>query len=133
MTKQDRKALAEYVRSVANEMELRDWTIEVLAEPCADGNVAYVTCTFGRKQAQVSFAHDFRDRAPEEQRDTVVHELVHLHLESATSMVRNDLEPWLGKQADAMFFDGYRRQIEYGVDALAAAVAKHLPVIAWPE
>lgn len=131
MTKAERKVLGGYVRDTADAMELRDWTIELMHDPCEDGAMATVNSPFGRKLARVWVCEDFRERSAEEQRDTIVHELVHLHLESAASMVRTDLEEHLGKQADKLFFDAWRRLFEYGIDGLSAAIAKHLPLIDW--
>lgn len=131
MTEHERQALYRYIRWVANEMELRDWTIELLRETCEDGAYAVVYPTFGRKIAEIKLTENFRELAPETQRHTIVHELVHCHLEPAANMVYKDLEDYLGKQTDQIFWNGFKRQIEYGVDAIAAAIAKHLPLIDW--
>jgi hypothetical protein len=47
-------------------------------------------------------------------------------------MVRTDLEEFLGKQTDQVFYNGFRRQVEYSTDAIATAIAKHMPLIDWP-
>ena len=133
MTKHEREVLGEYVRSVADTMELRDWRIEISDEPAPVDSHGHVTNTYGRKLAVIRFAADFRSLDAEQQRHTVVHELVHCHLESATNMVLNDLESHLSKQSDQLFWEGFKRQIEYGVAALAYALAKHIPLIVWPE
>lgn len=133
MKKRDRKALAAYVRTCADTIELRDWTITVGAEPAPSDADGYVVITYGRKLAYITFAEDFRSFDPDRQRHTVAHELIHCHLEPACNMVQNDLEPHLAAQGDQVFFAGFKRQIEYGVDALAAAMAKHLPHIGWPR
>lgn len=132
MKKRDRKALGRYVRHVADLMELRDWTVELGREPTPDGIAGRCNIVYGRKLARIGVASDFRDDDPESQRQTIAHELVHCHLDSAYNMVQNDLEDLLGKPADTVFLLGYKRQMEYGVDALASAIAKHLPLIEWP-
>jgi hypothetical protein len=131
MNDRDRAALSLYVRWVADELELRDWTINLSAELPPEGCHALVTSTYGRKLATIKFEDDFRSLDPEQQRHTVVHELVHCHLESATNIVLNDLEEYLGKTADQVFWNGFKRQIEYGVDGIASAIAKHMPLIDW--
>jgi len=133
MKKRDRKELGRYVRWCADQMELRDWTIHLGHEPAPSDADGYVVITYGRKLARITVAEDFRSFDPERQRHTIAHELIHCHLESACNMVQNDLERHLSTQADQVFFDGFKRQIEYGVDALASAVAKHLPFIDWPD
>ena len=133
MTKPEQKALGEYVRLVADMLELRDWTIELSEEPAPADSYGHITNTYGRKLAVLKLAPDFRSLTASQQRHTVVHELVHCHLESATNMVLNDLESHLAKQADQLFWEGFKRQIEYGVDALASAIAKQMPLIVWPK
>lgn len=131
MTKKERKALGLYIRWVGDAMELRDWTFELSRkEPDTDA-FATVTPTYGRKIAVIDLCPDFRAMAPEKQRHVIVHELVHCHLEPAASMVRSDLEKHLGETTDRVFWDGFKRQVEYGVDALASAIAKHMPLIDW--
>jgi hypothetical protein len=131
--KRDRRALADYIRTIADEMGLRDWDVQLEPEPCGDGNAAHMRATFGRKLAKISVEKDFKTaQTPEEQRDSIVHELVHCHFESMASMVRCDLERIVGQPTDQVFFNGFERQFEYGVDAMACALAKHLPLISWP-
>ncbi len=133
MTKRDRAALGRYVRWVANEMELRDWTVTIGAdhcEPLLEGNA---TCTYGQRHLAIEFGEHFRDRDPEEQRETVVHELVHAHLDVCWKMVQADLADALGKPVYYVFCDSYRRAMEYSVDALSKTIAKHMPLIEWSK
>lgn len=131
MKKKHRKALTRYARLLADEVGLRDWQIKVSPEPCDPSSSAHVTIAYGRKLATISVPDDFRDQAPEEQRNSVVHELVHCHFESMANAVQNDLVELLGRPADGLFFASFRRQYEYGTDAVAEALARHLPLIDW--
>lgn len=133
MTEQEWHALAVYVSCIASKLELRDWTITVNRRPCDDGAYATIYPTYGRKVADVHFVENFRDLDRDVQRHTVVHELVHCHLESAANMVYRDVEAIVGKPADLVFYSGFKRQMEYGVDGLATALAQHMPHIVWPE
>lgn len=133
VTKKDRKALIAYIRSTADAMGLRDWDIRLDEEWAQQGKAASVQAAYGRKFARIWIGREFRTESPEDQRNTVVHELIHLHLESAGDMVFSDLEKILGRPADAVFTNGFSRQLEYGVDALACALAPHMPLIEWPE
>lgn len=114
-------------------MELRDWEVIVavgdLETPGAGAEVEVVE---GRKLARIVVDENFRGKAPDVQRYIVVHELVHCHLTPVQHQVEYDLEKELGRQADRLFSDGFRRNLEYGVDGLASAIAKHLPLIEWP-
>lgn len=140
MRKRDRRALEEYVRWIANEIELRDWTIIVdiaaVASPeRADGQEWGATSQSipGRKACTLTFPTEFRDRRLEEVRSTVVHELVHAHHAPMWEMVRIDLAPSLVQPTYDMFCCGYERWMEFAVDAVADALAKHLPLIEWPK
>lgn len=133
MRKRDRLELERYVRHVANEMELRDWTLQLLTAPCDPDYNAHVHIVYGRKLAQIAVDSDFRSFSPEKQRATIVHELVHCLLEPATNMALNDVQPHLGLVASRIWEDSFRRSIEYSTDAIADALAKHLPLITWPK
>jgi len=133
MTKRDQKELLRYIRWVADELELRDWTLTLLDTPAPADALGHMSETYGRKVAEIQVCSDFRNLDAEQQRHTIVHELVHCHLASPTNMVLNDLEEELSDTADRIFWSGYKRQIEYSTDALASALAKHLPLIDWPK
>ena len=133
MKKRDRKALIAYVRETADNIGLRDWEIRLSGEPATEGKAASVQAAFGRKFARILVGKNFRNESPEDQRDTIVHELIHLHLEPAADMVYRDLEKILGRPADAVFTNGFDRQLEYAIDGLAGAISPSLPVIDWPK
>lgn len=132
MRKRDRKALGEYCRDVADRIELRDWHIDLSHEPAGDPAWATSECIFGRRRVVLRFCEEFRSLTPDDQRNVVVHELVHCHLAALQSQLERDLERHLGLGADRVFFDSARRNLEYAVDGLASALAKHLPPIEWP-
>jgi hypothetical protein len=132
MRKRDRRELERYIRWMANEMELRDWTITLADDPCSPGNKGECLAVMGRKRATILLAKDFRSHEPEDQRVTIVHELLHCHWTAAWEMVGRDLEKALGSQADIIFCSAFDRNAEYAIDATAAALAKHLPLIDWP-
>lgn len=133
LTKRDRKALAHYIRWVADHLELRDWEFDLEREPSEDDCWATVTPTYGKKHAAITVAANFRELAPYKQREIVVHELVHCHLAQVQSQVEDDLEEQLSKSTDAIFFAAFRRNVEYAVDGLSKALAEHFPLIAWPD
>jgi hypothetical protein len=133
MKKRDRAELKRYIRWIANEMELRDWTIFLAGESCENENLATCALVFGQKYATIRVCKDFRTLDADQQRKTVVHELLHCHWHAAWEMVDRDLEKALGAQADLLFSAGFNRNAEHALDATAAALAKHLPRIDWPE
>jgi hypothetical protein len=76
MRKRDRKELGRYIRAVADEMGLRDWTFNVvIGDPTADlpgvdYALASIECVDGRKYAVITFHEATRAEPPERLRDT---------------------------------------------------------------
>lgn len=133
MRRRDRRVLAEYIRTTADRLGLRDWTFELQHEPCDDDALASVHPCEGRKVATICVAHDFRERKPAEQRQTIVHELIHCHHASASDIIRLDLVKQLSQSTYDVVFFGFRRQMEYMVDGIAEGIAHHFPMIEWPD
>lgn len=133
MRKRDLQALAAYVDECAHRLGLCDWETRVEREPADDDCNAQTHLVYGRKLARLRFAADVCSAPPESLRQTVAHELIHCHLEAARSMVDLDLTTHLGKQTAEVFYEGFLRQLEYGIDGLAVAVATGLPLIEWPN
>ena len=127
-TKKQRKLLRAYVRWVADSMELRDWSITLVYDPPADDNcLAHVKCVYGRKIATITFPRDFFDCSPERQRHAITHELVHLHF-SGLEWQYNNLSDRVAPDVFHAIWGGLQDQLEFAVDAMASAVAKHLPM-----
>lgn len=140
MRKRDRRELDRYVRWVANEIGLRDWTLEVVIDQPAvdDGRDASkwgASCApvVGRKYATLTFAPWHRRETRESLRETVVHELVHCHLFGVWDTCRSDTLTHLGQATYDVFISSVERHMEYGVDAIAEALAPHMPLIDWPD
>lgn len=131
MTRRERTALTRYIRWVANEMNLRDWTVVLDDDPCVEGLDGSASCANSQRHIVIAVAATFRDYPPAEQRETIVHELLHAHHEYCWRMVQTDLAEPLGKIAYYMFCDQYRRAMEYTVDALAKTIAPRMPMIDW--
>ncbi len=128
MKRKQHKALAAYVRDTANRLALRDWTVALNVGPLreADHN-GQVECVYGRRYAVVTVPPDF-DRQPREtQRHTVVHELVHCHLDPLRLVVEN-LETNLGDALYGVTMGTHRDATEYATDALADAFSPLIPL-----
>lgn len=133
VTKKDHQALSGYIRLIADEIGLRDWSFKLLDEPPDNPDwLADVNCQQGRRFAFIRVRSDFRDSDLSDVRSTICHELVHCHLAPLQHQCDNDLDGLLGRAAAEVFSGGYRRNLEYAVDAIAEALAPHLPLIEWP-
>lgn len=127
MTNRQRRSLAKYIAGVAVEIGLRDWTLRFEAAPCEDPALATVQTVYGRKIANVRVAADFSDYSPEEQRNAIVHELIHVHFAQQNQAVADALDV-LGHEAQTVAAAAYRVGHEYGVDGLAYAIAPNYPL-----
>lgn len=127
MTSEQRQSLATYTSEMAVELGLTDWTLDFPNdEPSIEDAIASVDPVYGRKRATIRFRRDFMHCPPEEQRQTVIHELVHLHFAAQTQAVVDALKP-LGMTAE-LAADYYQLTHEYAVDALAEAIARYFPL-----
>jgi len=126
--------LAEYVREVANRIELRDWAFRLDRLPLGtkdDDRDAYamVTVVYGRKLARIAFCHEWNTIAADERRHVVVHELLHCHVNQVHILLSNQLPSMIGDHAWEPINQSIRFQTEHIVDALADALAPHMPTI----
>jgi hypothetical protein len=127
-TKTTRKALAVYVRRVADGLGLRDWTFILDYETSAlVGENARIDVTYGRRVATICWGETFWAESRKDQRNTVVHELLHVHLDAIQAVAR-DMEEQLGTFAFSVFNDNHHRQTENATDAIAAAISGHFPL-----
>jgi hypothetical protein len=132
MKKRERKALERYVRMVAGEVGLRDWAFYFdWDKPADEGDGASVWWPEGQKRARLRFNERFREYDPESQRRFVVHELVHCHFAPMQDTVEEDLQPHLSRPTYDIYSRGFRRDLEYGIDAVADTLARHMPLIDW--
>lgn len=116
-----------YIRTVADLMGLRDCRIRLNPLPIDpdSGNAGGCQPTYGRRSARISLLDAYEDA--EELRNTVVHELLHVHLEPIQWHV-NGLEPILGQPAFQVFDDAVKDQLEVAVDSITECWAETLPL-----
>jgi hypothetical protein len=152
LTKKRMRTIEVYIRFCANELGLRDWTIQVVFKPSVDDlrNVddhdsrsdvwgAALDPVRGRKHASVLLGDEVIERLldgdKEEFRQTVAHELFHCHLAPLWEQLREDLyeSRLLPHPAYDLFIRSAERNLEYANDAMADAAAKALPLIDWKK
>lgn len=122
------RKMGKYVRWMANELGLRDWTTTVHWNVLSDGDYqAHVECTYGRKHAIITLGKCWSGLSQEERRETIVHELLHCHLDAITVQARSVWNA-LGKEAAGIAEDDHKDRIEWAVDGVAANIAKHYPL-----
>lgn len=133
MKRRQLQALSVYVRELADRLELRDWTLKLIADPIGDDEaIARICPTYGRKAAVIEFQHGFEHLDAHKVRLTVAHELIHLHVNPIMHCHQHGaVEVMIGKPAYEILDQDVIEKVEYAVDALADAVAPHLPLIDW--
>ena len=119
----------DYVNQLTIPLRLVDWEVRVSDSPCDDtDDLASINPTYGQKRATIRFCEGFDGRSTEEQRKTIAHELIHCHFWPMTEMAEADIEHFMSSGEREMFSRGFRRNMEYAVDALADALAPFLPL-----
>lgn len=127
MTVAQQRKLQGYVNRMKDMLGLRDWRVTVMRDIAPDAAQAFIWCAGKQKVAEVSFGDWFVGLDPDEQRATVVHELIHAHYGQEFHLVR-DLAPVLmPKRSYGPFLFAWDSAHEYGTDGLACAIAHLFP------
>jgi hypothetical protein len=133
-TGQARAALDAYVTDVAAALQLRDWTIELKFDGLEEGDCAQVDALYGQRRATVTLGEVFRTQSPSDQRDTIVHELLHLVLMPSWQYIEELFDAELTARASRVAWLAYTQHVEYSVDQLAGVIAPTValpPTLAW--
>lgn len=133
MTENDHLTLAGYIRVIADDFGLRDWRLYLDREPSDSGTNAQIRATPGQKVARIRVAWNFRDHDADDQRATIVHELLHCHLTPMQHILTYDMEAYSSITEDerAIMHTTFLRLMEYSVDGIADAIASKYPLIEW--
>jgi hypothetical protein len=115
-----KQAFLPYVRSVADSMRLRDWDLSIKEDPPSANCVASIWAATFSKDARICLAESFLDQSPEEQRSTIVHELIHLHFSRMNDTCVRELDP--------PSLRAFGQDFENGVEELAKSIAPFYPL-----
>jgi len=116
-----------YLRFLADEMGLRDWTVQLECGPLENAeHVAEIQRIYGRKHARIRVSPEFWTEHPERQAQTLIHELLHCHF-AGVQDAGVILGGVLHRKAYAAWHPPFEHQVEYAVDALAGVLARLLP------
>jgi hypothetical protein len=131
MTRAQKTALERYISEAQQTLNLGQWKIELEDSPCEDDALAEIEVSENLWQARIRVAYGFFKEKPEEQRDTIVHELIHVHT-AGIERSRDRMEKTLGELAWPVFQASMENEVERAVDALAKIVAPTLPIPEFP-
>jgi hypothetical protein len=133
MNKRDRTELFKYVRVLANRLSLKDWVLICNRVPCDPGSYAEVMTTYGKQEAVISFRRDFRKLPAEQVRESVVHELLHCHLQSVDHYLTKVLPDMVPRRASRAVRWEIHQRNEEAVNDIARSIAAAFPLIKWPK
>lgn len=110
-----------YLRETADILGLRDWTVGIDHGPLSvPDRLAEADTRRGRKILWVTLSEAFLDSAPDRQRQTIVHELLHAHHSHLQFLISDNLN----ESAAGVF----TLALEYAIDGIAEEWAKLLPL-----
>jgi len=122
-TKPDRyTALEVYVTACLPVLNLRNWKVTILTDVAPEDRYADIEPNDQAQTANLRVGNLFWAQKPDEQRLTIVHELIHLHLCRLDQTV-DRLEPVLGSAAWAPWAAVYEDVYERATDAIAEILA----------
>lgn len=133
LTDQQRKervaTLMPYITEIQAAMGLAHWHVIVYDErhPRLPEMVAVVDPGDGQNMGEIWLNDGALNENPHDLRNTIVHELLHLH-EAHWLQAVDELSGEFGKTAWNIWQAGFRREIEYMTDALSRIIAPFLPL-----
>jgi hypothetical protein len=136
MTDAQHTQLSTYVRTLADMFGLRDSVIVIKRdESCKESCLLDIVNIPGRKFWEIRQSPAFWARSVEEQREDIVHELLHVHMNPTLEYVRIDLyeNRVIGYELYGLLCDAMVRTLELGVDGVTHAIAHYFPLPEWNQ
>jgi hypothetical protein len=121
--------LTPYITTLQAALGLAHWHIIIYDDPhpYKPDVVAVVDPGEGQNLGELWLNDGALAEESEDLRDTIVHELLHLHQGHVLHAV-DSLSREFGATAWNLWEAGFRRELEYMTDALARVIAPHLPL-----
>lgn len=127
-TKPDRYAALEaFVASAMPILNLANWKVTILTDVAPEDRYADIEPNEQAQTANLRVGNLFWAQKPEDQRLTIVHELIHLHLCRLDQAV-DRLEPVLGSAAWTPWAGVYEDAYERATDAIAELLVPLVPI-----
>jgi hypothetical protein len=131
MKKRERQAglarMREYVAQLQPLLRLQHWDIVVMDAPPDDNALADNCCYMRQHRNDVRFSDRFFAKSPEEQRETTVHELLHIVVEHWYRSTRAAFEG-LSSTSQEWATERNEHEMEMCVDQLSRILAPLLPL-----
>jgi hypothetical protein len=117
-----------YFRTLADQIGLKDWRIDLLREvPDSEWAGAAMMTLTGRKVVQIKLSKRWPEFEPEEQRHYALHELVHVFTDDIDTAIWQAKDV-IGGDAFTLLEKIVKDRIEFATDALAGAIGHAFPL-----
>jgi hypothetical protein len=117
------EAVARWIENAKVQLGLGEWRIVVSREPASDDCYAETQLHDQSQNATIALAHKFWSTSPDEQRVTLVHELLHLDTWRCSQMV-DRLKDIVGSIPWTMFEPLWEDEWERLIDRQAVRIAQ---------
>lgn len=128
MTPAEHQAIGEYARVIFDLFGLKDWAIRIEGHAALDPSCsATVEVTYGRHLARIAIGESWKRDSPQEFRDTIIHEALHVH-QWAMFEVIDTLAPYHGQVTWDVFKANLKLAEENQIDNVTRAIAPAFPL-----
>lgn len=118
-----------YLQDLAKRLNLADWEVTLSRDRADEGMLACVHVMDVEDYAHVRlWWPEFFDKPPEEQREILVHELLHMRLDRVQRTMVQLAEQWSENSAYQYAREAHRREVEIVAQHLARLLAPSLPL-----
>ena len=115
-----------YIRQLGDLLLLRDWELDLSRE--FSSAWASINTKEVENQATIKLGAEWEQHSPDEQREYLVHELMHVHCDRPARVVAQ-LADQFGEEGACQFArEAHRKEIEILVNNLARLLAPTLPL-----
>jgi len=129
VTKRRQQALQRYVNKLRPMLGLRDWEVVVKQEPPDNpSHDASHQSVMGCRLSLIRVADRFWTYTPEQQREVILHELLHCVFAPTQDQIRHILPSHLRGRGGEVFREMWFQSQEYAIDQLSVALGRHFPL-----
>jgi len=117
----------DYCRQLATLFGLAHWRIDFDPGDPGDDCLAAMRVISGQQRAALQIGRTYHSLSPEDQRSTMLHELLHIWLWQVTEVVEG-VAALLGTHAAHVVSHNHDLAVERATDAISIAIAEHFPL-----
>lgn len=128
MTDAEHAYWEKYVRHLGDLLLLQDWELDISREGPAGNAWAAINVCEVEDQATIKLGAEWGQHSPEEQREYLVHELMHVHTDRAARVISQLAAQFDQESACAFAREAHRKENEILVNTLARLLAPVLPL-----